>query len=553
MNGVNVAPPGRSISSEQPLRVCFDRFELDEAQARITLDGQPVPLPPKPFEVLCALARAPQKLLSSNELLDRVWGHRFVSESVLKSAISDLRAVLRDHPKQPRYIETVSRRGYRFVANLNAPGLPSGTTSSSCFAAMPSSAPASIGRADELERLRAAWRQANSGERQIVCVGGEAGVGKSTLIERFTTDAGTTRSAHGQCVEQQGMGEPYLPILEALTALCRQDAELAGLIRAVAPSWLVRLPWLCTAADREAMQSELSGAGEARMLREMGELLDRYTLNRPLLLVTEDLHWSDAATVQLINYIARRRGPARLLWLASYRLTDIIAADHPFNSVRRELRLHGLCEEIVLDAFSQREVGEYVASRLPALALSEGFVRTLHDRTDGLPLFVAELVDDLATRKGSSVEDSARLNAAWPIPESLAGIVERYLDQLRPDQRLALEAASVCGTVFRVTTLARMLDVDVVALAELCADLVRSHRWLREDPVARFGLTDERYAFRHAIYREVVYKRMGGIARAAYHCKFAAAVGAEGGDDLARGDPAQASASVETDHEHAAP
>ena len=94
----------------------FDRLELDEADARLMCDGQPVALAPKPFAVLCALARTPRMLVTKNALLDAVWGHRFVTESVLKSAISEVRAALGDDPKQPRYIETVSRRGYRFIA-----------------------------------------------------------------------------------------------------------------------------------------------------------------------------------------------------------------------------------------------------------------------------------------------------------------------------------------------------------------------------------------------------------------------------------------------------
>jgi DNA-binding winged helix-turn-helix (wHTH) protein len=97
-------------------RLRFDRFELDEAEARLTCDGQPIALAPKPFAVLCALARTPGRLMTKNTLLDLVWGHRFVTESVLKSAISEARAALDDDPKQPRCIETVSRRGYRFIA-----------------------------------------------------------------------------------------------------------------------------------------------------------------------------------------------------------------------------------------------------------------------------------------------------------------------------------------------------------------------------------------------------------------------------------------------------
>jgi len=104
------------------VRLRFDRFELDEADARLTCAGEPVPLAPRPFAVLCALARTPRMLVTKNALLDAVWGHRFVTESVLKSAISEVRAVLGDDPRQPRYIETASRRGYRFIgAVVGAP------------------------------------------------------------------------------------------------------------------------------------------------------------------------------------------------------------------------------------------------------------------------------------------------------------------------------------------------------------------------------------------------------------------------------------------------
>jgi DNA-binding winged helix-turn-helix (wHTH) protein len=100
----------------------FDAFELDESNALLLRNGKAVTLAPKPFEVLCALARTPGSLVTKNALLDHVWGHRFVSESVLKTAISEVRAALDDDPRQPRHIETVSRRGYRFIAaTVSAP------------------------------------------------------------------------------------------------------------------------------------------------------------------------------------------------------------------------------------------------------------------------------------------------------------------------------------------------------------------------------------------------------------------------------------------------
>jgi len=517
-----------SPSTKQTLQVRFGAFELDEANARFLRDGRAVPLAPTPFALLCALVRQPRSLLTKHALLDEVWGHQFLTESALKTAISDLRAALQDDPKQPRYIETVARRGYRFIGAVTStvppaaasPGTPS-------HAAARSPAWFSIGRADALQHLDRAWELADAGKRQIVWITGEAGVGKTTLIERFMAEAGAIHFAHGQCVEQYGEGEPYLPVLEALTAMCRRDTRLVELIRAVAPTWLLQLPWLSSATEREALRRELTGTGQGRMLREMGELLDRYTADRPLLLVTEDLHWSDQATVQLVDYVARRRTGTRLLWLASFRLSEIIGADHPLAPVRRELRLHRLCDEIVLDAFSEREVGEYLAVHIPELAEDETFVRALHHRTDGLPVFVADVVNDLAQEEHGCVEESsARLRlASMSIPDTLSGIVERYVEQLEPDQRALLEAASVCGVELRLPIVAQALGRDVASVARSCAELAHRQRWLTEaTPADQAAVLDAGYAFRHALYREVLYKRIGRPARVELHRKVGASL-----------------------------
>src|SRR5262245_12435591 len=164
------------------LRLRFDTFELDEADARLKREGIPVALAPKAFAVLCTLARQPGVLVTKDALLDAVWGHRHVSESVLKTTISEVRAALADDAKQPRYIETASRRGYRFIGPTNSSiGLVAANAS------LPTVAPQSslIGRQAALERLRETYRRASSGERQLVWIEGDAGVGKTKLVETF--------------------------------------------------------------------------------------------------------------------------------------------------------------------------------------------------------------------------------------------------------------------------------------------------------------------------------------------------------------------------------
>lgn len=526
-----------------PLRVRFGEFELDEANALLLRHGRAVPLSPTPFGLLCALLRQPGVLLTKNALLDGVWGHRFVSDSVLKGAISDIRNVLDDDPREPRYIETVPRRGYRFVASpvpLDEAAGPvdhGGRATQDHRPALTHPAEAGaeraslfVGRTGELARLRSVWDRVVHGTRAIVWVAGEPGIGKTTLIEHFASGLGGAVCARGQCVQHHGSGEPYLPVLEALAELCRRDPSLAELLRAVAPTWLLQMPWLSTTEQREALLQELVGAHSQRMLRELGEFMDRCTERQPLLLITEDLHWGDPSTIQLVDYLARRRGSRRLMWLASFRLTEIIALDHPLNALRHELRPQGLCEEIVLDSFSEADVAAYVAGREPAMAADERLAQVLHERTEGVPLFVASIAGEVierAAREGGG--DVARL-AGSAVPESLTALIDQYVARLSGERRTLLAAAAVCGMELRVDALARVLGCDPVQVADTCDELVRERLWLTTG--GGDGLEGV-YAFRHALFRERLYEGTAASARAELHRKTGVALEAEharGGD-----------------------
>lgn len=506
------------------MRVRFDNFELDEANACLLREGKAVPLPPTPFAVLCALARRPGSLLTKNALLDEVWGHQFVSESVLKTAISELRTALQDDARQPRFIETVSRRGYRFIAAVVARSAvrPGPETFSE------RRTQSFIGRAEALARLEGAWQRACDGRRMVVWVAGEPGIGKTTLIEHFVAGLGDAACARGQCVEQYGAGEPYLPVLEALAELCRKDSSVAPLLRAAAPTWLLQLPWLSTVEERDALRRELAGVSPDRMLREIGEVFDRYSEHRPLLLVTEDMHWSDRATIHLMDFIARRRGSGRLMWLASFRLAEVVVLDHPLSSLRQELRVHGLCEEIVLDPFSEREVAEYVAGRSPSMAADEAFVHALHERTDGVPLFVSHVLNDIIThapRYGKDAPDDADRLARMSVPENLAAIIDHYIAKLPEDHRALLAAAAVCGVEFGVSKLSHVLERDVASVGQTCEELAREQFWLVAPATEESQDGPEPpYAFRHALFRQVLYQRMAPSVRAQLHRKVGAAL-----------------------------
>lgn len=506
------------MSDGGSLQLRFDAFELDERNARLTRAGLPVALTPKAFSVLCALARRPGQLLTKEALLDEAWGHQHVSESVLKTTISQLRAALDDDAKQPRYIETASRRGYRFI--------PDGTLTPapvSVEATIEEPASPLIGRRGALARLHAAWTQAQQGRRQVFWVAGEAGVGKTTLIDSLLDTLAGATCARGQCVEQFGAGEPYLPVLEALGSLCRQDPALPALMRSVAPTWLLQLPWLTSEPERAALQQSLAGTSQDRMLREMGELLDQYTQRRPVLIVIEDLHWSDQATVRLIDHLARRRAPMRLMWLGSFRPADLIAEEHPLKGVRLELRVHRLCDELVLEPFSERDVADYIDARFPGADANEDFIRSLHAHTDGLPLFVANVIDDLLSQGAVRPEPGgfggAALQDAWQVPENLLGVIEKQVERLPGELRILLAMAAVCGMEFRPEHVAHAMSNTTPWVHERCDRLARRLHWLREVEAGRRadGTLDARYTFRHALYRHALYQRMSAATRVEAH------------------------------------
>lgn len=519
-----------TTTGPDPLHVRFGEFELDQANARLLRGAAQVALAPTPFDLLCALARQPGTMLTKHALLDVVWGHRFVSDSVLKGAISDIRTALGDDPRQPRIIETIPRRGYRFVARpVAVQGAPAAIEHLPVAPAVAEAAlPGFVGRTAELDALRRAWERASAGRRTLVWVTGEPGIGKTTLIEQFVAGLDGFARARGSCVQGFGAGEPYHAVLDALADLARRDEGMVPLLRAAAPTWLLQVPWLCTAELREELQRELVGVHPERMLREMGEFLDRYTEQRPLLLVTEDLHWADRATTQLIDYVARRRGPSRLMWLASFRLTEVVALDHPLGALRHELRLGGLCEEIVLDSFSERETAAFIAARAPGLPVDEDFVRSLHDRAEGVPLFVASLADDVAARMQRDVPVATV--ADLPVPQGLSALIDHYLARLDADRRGLLGAAAVCGTTFRVETVADVLGRDVLDVADTCDALVREQGWLAQaDDDGGAGDMAGQYVFRHALYRQALLDRATPAARVEWHRRVGRALERERG------------------------
>src|SRR5690348_8307981 len=319
----------------------FGSFRLDILEQCLWREGTRIALTPKVFAVLRHLVDHPGRLVTQDELLEAIWPETYVQPEILRKYILELRKVLGDDPKSPRFIETLPKRGYRFMAAMAvAPLLPA-------LAGIPGP----VGRDRELAALDGHLRAALQGQRRLVLLTGEAGIGKSTLLDAFEQRlAGHEgmRIARGQCVEGFGGKEAYYPVLEAFGQLIRgPGAEgVIQILAAQAPTWLIQFPSRLKAEQREALQREILGATRERMLREICEALESLTVADPLALILEDLHWADPSTLDLISALSRRRGPCKLLVLGTYRPVDVILLQSPLKALRQDLVMHKLCFEI---------------------------------------------------------------------------------------------------------------------------------------------------------------------------------------------------------------
>src|SRR5512139_820546 len=310
----------------------FGEFELDLARARLCCGGEVVALTPKAFAVLRRLVEDGGQLVSKDELLRAGWAKTHVSDGVLKVIILEIRRALGDDPAAPSFIETVPRQGYRFIApRARQTKIPAAVDPRGAL----------VGRDRVLAQLNERLASALAGQRQLVFLSGEAGIGKTTVLDAFLTRAAADPDlliARGTCLEHYGAAEAYLPVLEAFGRLLREPGadRVIRILETHAPTWLVQLPWLEHGADRETLRRQLLGVTKERMLREMAEALEAMTAVTPVLLVLEDLHWSDYSTLDLLAMLGRRQESARLLVVGSYRSVDVIVTGHPLRALTQE-------------------------------------------------------------------------------------------------------------------------------------------------------------------------------------------------------------------------
>jgi DNA-binding winged helix-turn-helix (wHTH) protein/tetratricopeptide (TPR) repeat protein len=514
--------------------LAFGQFRLDRANALLWRGQDRVVLAPKPFELLCCLVERPGELVTKDELLDAVWSDLHVSESSLTVAMNALRSALGDDRLAPNYVETVTRRGYRFIASVHAIRQPD------VQHPLEEEAPVAddtvdqrgrwrVGRAVPLRILESVLQQTLGGHRQVVFITGEAGIGKTTFVQMATE----RMKQHGMgvlhcgCNELFGTHEAFLPLIEALHEQCRRadGASLLKSLREHAPTWLAQMPDFLRGEDRAAFHQEVFGATRERMLREFGDLMESLAAKRPWVIILEDLHWSDVATVDALSRIARRDRKAAILVLATYRPIDVAVGEHPVRAVHQDLQIHCRCTDLPLDRLARTEVEQYLALRFDSAELAKSLEERVFARTGGQPLFVVSLVDHLIAQRAIVEFDGKwRLESEEAIsqdtmPRDLREMITRQIDDLSVDERGLLEVASAAGAEFSALLVAGSLDRDVLEVEQICEELARTGRVVASAGVTEWpnGAVSGCYAFQHALYQEVMYQRLAPARRVNTH------------------------------------
>lgn len=483
-------------------------------------DGRVARLTPKAAALLMALLEGAPGLVTKEQLLDRVWGGRAISDEALTSCILELRRALDDDARNPRYIETRHRRGYRLMVPAMGLANRGGPVAAETIAPEPVRL---VGRTAELAELARCLERSRSGWRQLVFLTGEPGIGKSALADCFLEQLCAeppVRIAYGQCLDQHGAGEPYLPLIEAVTRLAGQQdgPAVRAVFSAEAPSWAPQMPSLWTRHERKALEARGQATRE-RMMRELTVALEAVASDVPLILKLEDIHWSDASTIDWLGHVARRPDPARLMILATFRPADAPAKQASLHALVTELVLHGRCREIALNPLSLEAIESYLRARLgekKAATLSSRLAPLLLDRTGGNPLFMTSMVNQLAHTSWDQPIDQL-----MSIPHDVRRFIDRQIDELDKSDCELLAAASVVRREFAAAAVAAALDVDVQEVEATCSRLVRQGVFIVKGISTTWpdGTLTELYSFRHDLYRQLLYDRLPATLRASSHAR----------------------------------
>jgi len=393
--------------------------------------------------------------------------------------------------------------------------------------------PVVVGRVAERARFAEHLAHAGEGRGQTVLLSGEAGVGKSAFTRQAIESATAQgfRVLYGVTVESDG-GLPYAPFVAAVRSGFRgiERDRLGRVLAQTAPDLAQLFPELSKASRTEPATT----VEQHRLSVAFQGLFSAFAREAPVLLVVEDLHWCDEASLALLHYLARELRDTRVLLLGTYR-SDEMHRRHPLLRVLAGMQRERLVGEIALGKLTPDEVRELIRATLlptdPNITVSEEFRDALYARSEGNPFFTEELIKSLVDsgdifHRGDTGWDRKPIDQ-MKIPGSVREAVRARVDKLSHDAQATLSAAAAIGLRFSFDLLRA---VRGIAEAELEAQL---REFIEQQLVIELGGRSDEYGFRHALTKEVVYDDLMVRERKRLHRAVADALAAD-----ARAEPA---------------
>ena len=366
-----------------------------------------------------------------------------------------------------------------------------------------------IGRDSEFEVLGRAARSALSGRGRVVLVAGDPGIGKTTLLEEFAATADAPSAYWGHCYEAE-VAPPFWPWRLILDALLEEHGPVV-FVDALGPrieDIVQLLPQLARHAD-PAEQGVVSPDPEEarfRLYTAVLAALRHIARKNPLMLVLEDIHWGDTATLRLLNFAATELRRGRIMVVATYRDVGVAPDDELGAAVGALARL-ATVQRIMLRGLTRDEVGEYITAS--GGAPSPDTIDELHARTGGNPFFLTELQRLLAT------SDSDKLDALDHLPANVRDVILQRVSSLPEGTRRVMDGAAVIGSFFDVSTLAAVENGKQGDVLDALAPAATSRLLVDVNPSAG------EYSFSHALVRDVLYHQLAPATRARLHLRCA--------------------------------
>ena len=419
----------------------------------------------------------------------------------------------------------------------------------------PDSSPGFVGREDELARLEAFLAQALAGQGRVAFVGGEAGSGKTALLDAFAHRATAAHpdliAVRGNCSAYTGHGVPYLPFREIVQTLAgdlqagrvgdalspRRARQLWQVLPQVAEALVEEGPGLidrlvsrqAVGSQAEAIPLQVPGDSAPLLQQDLFEQVSRVLLtlarSQPLLLLVDDVQWADSGSISLFFHLGRRLAGSRILLVGAYRPTLLPGAGrsrHPLVPVRNELqRLFGDIE-IDLDRAGGLELVEALVDREPN-RLDRAFCQILYRHTGGNPLFTLELLQEMEARGEIARDEDGRWVEAHPdwarLPARVEAVIAERIGRLPPEWQDLLAAASVEGVEFSAELVAQILRADGQRVKRvLSGPLSKQHRLVQATRVEWAGRRRlSRYRFTHHFFQAYLYTRQDPVERAGRH------------------------------------